>query len=259
MSDDGPEAGRWLPLVLGAALVAALGLWAARSRSDVARGAPAKAKVVASAVASGRPTAAPGPGGEHPRLAEPTMPTLSPGWRREVTERVRAADHPGAEAFRAMADLYVDHNADFARAQAEAEGLTLAEVRELTHLGLLVLATQRVPEVEDVLGHDLDDAARAAMGELMRASNDDFKRDLRELVAAGRPEAERWQLIRSTEARYLERFAAITGLDADQLDALLGGNILVPGAPIAGPPTPTPDDDHPRDTSPTPPPRPSRP
>ena len=189
------------------------------------------------------------------------MPVLTPGWRRATTAQAHAAPRPGALAFRAMSDLYVEHNAAYARAQAEAEGLTLAEVRELTHLGLLVLATQRVPEVEEVLGRDLDDDARTALSGLMRSANDDFKRALRELVAAGASEDARWQLIRATEAGYLERFIAITGLEADQLDALLGGNILLPGAPIAG----SPDADEPADSdapardTPATPPRPSRP
>lgn len=250
-----------LPMVAAcAALAGALALWAWTARSRAGdRPATAAAPTAAAAAPTGRPSAPPGPDGPHPTIAEPTMPPLTPAWRRTVTAQVAADPRPGAAAFRAMADLYVDHNADFARAQAEAEGITVPEVRELTHLGLLVLATQRVAEVEDVLGHDLDDAARAELTALMHASNDDFKRDLRALVAADRPEDERWQLIRATLARYLDRFTAIAGLDPDQLDALLGGNVLLPGAPIAGPPTPSPTDPADHHDSPAEPPRPPRP
>lgn len=244
-----------LTLLAGAALAVALALWGWRAASD--RGGARAGAAPPPATSSGRPREAPGPGAAHPTVAEPTMPTLTPTWRREVTARVEHASAPGAAAFRAMSDLYVDRNPDFARAQAEAEHITLAEVRELTHLGLLVLATQRVPEVEEVLGHELDDTARRALGQLMRDANDDFKRELRALVAAGKPEPDRWALIRATEADYLARFAAITGITADQQDALLGGNILLPGAPIAGAPA---DDgaDHPQD-SPGAPPRPAVP
>jgi hypothetical protein len=181
----------------------------------------------------GRPSTPPGPDAPHVRAPEPTMPALTPAWRRAVTAQVEDAARPGAQAFRAMSDLYVDANDDFARAQAAAERITVAEVRELTHLGLLVLATQRVAEVEDVLGHELDDEDRTALGELMRTSNQAFKTELRALVASGAGEDARWQLIRATEADYLAGFVAITGLDDDGLDALLGGNILLPGAPIA--------------------------
>ncbi len=245
-----------ISLAAGGLLAGALLLWAvsASTRGPRRRPAPDVAEP-----ASARPSRPPRPDDPRPRVAEPIMPPLTPAWRRAVTDRVQQAPLPGAQAFRAMSDLYVEHNADLAQAQADAERLTLAEVRELTHLGLMVQATQRIDEVEDVLGRTLDPGARDALTALMRESNQDFQRQLRELVAAGRPEDARWQLIRATEARYLEQYRTITGMQPDQLDALLGGNILLPGAPIAGGDTPPPTPrDEPRDT-PSLPPRPPAP
>jgi hypothetical protein len=243
-----------ISLAAGGLLASALLLWAvtASTRSDAKAPATAAAPS-ATAPPSRRPTEPPRPGDPHPRVAEPSMPSLTPAWRREVTDRVKQAPQPGAQAFRAMSDLYVEHNADLAQAQADAERITLAEVRELTYLGLMVQATQRVDEVEDVLGRALDQPARDQLTALMNDSNHDFQRQLRELVATGRPEDARWQLIRATEAHYLERYLAITGMMPDELDALLGGNILLPGAPIAGGETPPPEPrDQPRDTPTTP-------
>ena len=150
------------------------------------------------------------------------MPRPSAEWKAALADKVRGTEHPGETAFRAFSDLYVDNNLDFARRQAEQEGLTLPEVRSLTHFGLVVLATQRV----------------AMPAPVMQGANEEFRQKMRALVARGAGEAERWELIRATEDRYRKDFYAITGMNKGLLDDLLAGNILLPGAPAATePPT----------------------
>ncbi|HKA89627.1 MAG TPA: hypothetical protein VKE22_18310 [Haliangiales bacterium] len=184
--------------------------------------------------ATARPRLPPGPDDPHPAPPpEPRMPVPSTEWRNAVAEKVRGTERPGENAFRAFSDLYVDQNLDFARRQAEREGLTLAEVRDLTHFGLLVLATQRVAEVEQLIGRDLAGEERESLASLMRDANDEFKQKMRALVARGASHAERAELIAATEERYRKDFFAITGMNEGLLDDLLAGNILLPGAPAA--------------------------
>lgn len=214
----------------------------------------------------GRPSRPPGPG-EKDRPApppEPALPRLGPEERALLLEKVRRDPHPGLAAFRLLSDRYVDDNAAMAAEQAKKEGLTLAEVRELTHFGLLAMATQRVEDLEDIIGHPLDAETRAALSKLLATSDQQFEAQMRELVAKGGGESERWALIRGMESRYLEELERLTGLDEEKLDDLLAGNLGLPGAPAAGLPAPDPrgvprdDDRGPRDTV-TPPPRPSVP
>ena len=162
---------------------------------------------------------------------EPALPAPTPAMRAAIEDSARGAARPGLAAFRTFTDQYVDANLDFAEGQAASEGITLREVRELTHLGMLVLATQRVSDLEEMLGKDVSPAEREALAGLMRAANDDFKAKLRDLVARRAGEDERWALIRQTEARYLADFYATTGMTEDLLDDLLAGNMMLPGAP----------------------------
>jgi hypothetical protein len=162
---------------------------------------------------------------------EPALPVPTPAMRAAIEASARGAARPGLAAFRNFTDQYVDANLDFAERQAASEGITLAEVRELTHLGMLVLATQRVSDVEEMIGRDVPKVEQEALAGLMRTANDDFKAKLRDLVARRADEAERWALIRQTEARYLADFYATTGMTEDLLDDLLAGNMMLPGAP----------------------------
>lgn len=142
---------------------------------------------------------------------------------------------PGEAAFRAMIHAFVQYNAAFAEAQAAKERITVAEVEELTYLGYLVMATQRLADVEELTGRTYTPDERAHIEGLMREHDSAFKEQLRAAVARGAPEAERWQLIRATEAAYLDDLRAATGLDADQLDGLLAGDLAKPGAPMTTP------------------------
>ncbi len=181
-----------------------------------------------------RPRTPPVAGRDRPRpaLDEPGPPIPTDEMREVMAEKARGAARPGQVAFRTFSDLYVDANLDFARRQAESQGITVPEVRELTHFGLLVLATQRVPDVEEVLGQPLSQEQRDALAPLMTSANSEFKSEMRQLVADGAAEAERWKLIRGAEARYLDAFYRATGMNEALLDDLLAGNMLLPGAPI---------------------------
>lgn len=182
-----------------------------------------------------RPTRPPGPSDPKPRrTAEPAMPVLTPEWRAELAAKVQGNARPGEAAFRMVSDRYVDDNLAFAERQAAAEHLTLPEVRELTYFGLLVLATQRHDDVEALIGRPLTEQQGDELARLMQSSNGEFREAMRGLVARGAPEAERWALIRSTDARYRTELFRITGLDAALLDDLLAGNLALPGAPAAG-------------------------
>ena len=195
-----------------------------------------------------RPVRPPGADGVSPAVRdEPALPVPTPAMRAAIEESARRAARPGLAAFRTFTDQYVDANLDFAERQAASEGVTLPEVRELTHLGMLVLATQRVADVEEMIGKDLPGAEEEALASLMQAANDDFKAKLHELVARRADEAERLALIRRTEARYLADFYATTGMTEDLLDDLLAGNMMLPGAPGS---TPVPEGDETLDRGP---------
>lgn len=209
-----------------------------------------------------RPRTPPGPGPRDrpPMPPEPVLPRLDEAERAKLAERVRKDPHPGMAAFRVLSERYVDDNAAMAREQAAKEGLTLPEVRELTHFGLLVMATQRVDDVEDLVGHPLGAEARAALSTLMTGADRDFEEGMRALVKRGASEEERWALIHRTEESYLRELYRITGLDERTLDDLLAGNVGLPGAPAAGLPAgkADPDDRGPPDPV-TPPARPVTP
>jgi hypothetical protein len=127
----------------------------------------------------------------------------------------------------------MEHNAPFARAQAAKEGITVAEVAELTFLGYMVKATQSPHELEEVTGRALSEADRDKLGALMQTHNEGFKEKLRALVKNGAPEEARWELIRATEEAYKRDLFALAGLDDETFDAILAGDITKPGAPIA--------------------------
>jgi hypothetical protein len=181
-----------------------------------------------------RPTRPPGPEAKKPpRPPEPALPRPGEDWKAELRQRVAASPNPGEVAFRAYSDLYVDQNLGFAEKQAAAEGLTVGEVRDLTHFGLLVLASQRVPEIEELLGRELTAEERDALADLMVGTNDQFKQEMRALVARGASEAERRKLIADTDAAYRKGYFAATGMTPELLDDLLAGDLLLPGAPGA--------------------------
>jgi hypothetical protein len=230
-------------ILFGALAVAVLALSGALSGG---RGSPASGALAVPAPV--RPVRPPGADAVSPPVRdEPALPVATPAMRAAIEESARGAARPGLAAFRTFTDQYVDANLDFAERQAASEGITVAEVRELTHLGMLVLATQRVSDVEEMIGKDLPRADQEALASLMRGANDDFKAKLRALVARRADQTERWALIRQTEARYLADFYATTGMTEALLDDLLAGNMMLPGAPGS---TPVPGGDQALDRGP---------
>lgn len=181
-----------------------------------------------------RPHEPPGANGQRPAVREPRSPQLTNEWRAELSAKVSGLQRPGEEAFSAYADRFVDENLELAQEQARAEGLTLPEVRALTRLGLMVMATQRLTEVEEVLGHDLSTEIKQALTELVYQQNGEFQRQMRELVAKQAPEAERWELLSAADRRYREAFLATAAMNAEQFDDLLAGNLLLPDSPPGG-------------------------
>ncbi len=131
---------------------------------------------------------------------------------------------PGVAAFRVTTDAYFDYNLEDAKAKAAQEGLTLDEIRELTYLGHMVLRSQQWGDVQEILGIELSSEQKQLAQDLMDGSNEEFKLRMRELVAHGASEAERWELIQTTEESYLREYFEITGVNAQTLDRLLGGD-----------------------------------
>lgn len=221
---------------LGAACAIAAVLWKLRepSASSVAP-APDEGQGGASAALPVRPKVEPGPVSARPaRPPEPRPPQLTPQWRAELTEKVAGLARPGEAAFTAYADRFVDDNLALAEEQARAEGLSVPEVRALTRMGLMVMTTQRMQEVEEILGRDLPPEKEEALGKLVQEVNGDFKTRMRGLVKNGAPESERWELISAADARYREGFFQTSGMTPDQFDDLLAGDLLLPGSPPAG-------------------------
>ncbi len=207
-----------------------------------------------------RPSAPPVPGVDRPR------PAPEPGASEDelkaakleayAAARESGAQRPGQLAFRAMVDTYLEYNQAFVEAQAAEEGISVAEVHELTHFGFMVLETQRWPDVEELLEQPLTDEQRGKGEELMHAANKGFKDEMRELVAAGASEDERWALIEQTRTRYLDDYFALTGMNEDLLDELLAGD---PARLYAPADTPPPDEFEPAPPPPPVEPRPDGP
>lgn len=203
-----------------------------------------------------RPGAPPVRGRDRPApVAEPTAPeglvALKDAAYREAL--AKGSERPGERAYRAMIDAFMAHNKAFAEAQAREEGVTVAEIHELTYFGFKALETQRWPEVEDVLGQPIAPEDRAAAEQLMHESNREFKDEIRRLVKEGASEEERWALIEDTQTRYMDGYYELTGMNPELVDELLAGD---PSKQFAPADTPPPD---PEDIEPAPPPPPIEP
>ncbi|MEM1415830.1 MAG: hypothetical protein AAGH15_13060 [Myxococcota bacterium] len=218
--------------VVGAVLLAALllGLFGSRATTDAKPSPRAIDEVVAEAIEGPppqRPAEAPVMGRDEPSsLPHPTAPLDMSVVRREAYAAARAEGdpRPGEAAFRAMVSAFMRHNRQLAEQQAEAEGLTMDEVEELTFLGLMAQQTQRWPEVEEVVGAPIDADTRIRAEQFLDELNQGFKEEMRGLVASGASERERGRLIRRTQDRYREVYFELTGMNPDHLDDLLAGD-----------------------------------
>ena len=137
----------------------------------------------------------------------------------------RGAPHPAEAAFRKAVDVFVEHNRQLADAQAQKEGLSLEEVKELTYFGFLAQQTQRWSEVEEITGTPLDEETRTTGEQLLHELNDEFKTSMRKLVKEGATQDERWALIRDIQARYRKAYFGLTGMNDALLQDLLTGDL----------------------------------
>ncbi|WP_437756145.1 hypothetical protein [Sorangium sp. So ce1389] len=129
--------------------------------------------------------------------------------------------NPGEKAFRADSEAFFEHNLGMAQEKAAREGITLAELQELTYLGNLAMHLMRWEAVAEVLGHDVPAEARERAEKLIFSASEELKATIRRQVAEGKPAEARWATIRAIEARLVDEYRAITGLSPEQLDALL--------------------------------------
>lgn len=222
----------WILLVLAIAGGLLL-LW---RRSE--QRAPAATKQLSPLLHPVRPETPPVEGRDVPQPApDPKLPPDRKQIHSAAYAKAIAAgdEHPGEKAFRATIDAFMDYNKAFADAQAAEEGISVAEVHELTYFGFLVLQTQQWPEIEAVIGHPLGDKERERAESLMHDTNSEFKSALRKLVAEKAPEEARWKLIRDVQERYKREYFALTGMNSELLDDLLAGDPSRPGAPSSTP------------------------
>lgn len=214
-----------------AAAAAIVGVWWWLSRDSAS--APPTPEVDMSLVAAPvKPKVAPLVGEDRAQAPMPEMPAPDLDDLRAVYDQALAeGKRPGDAAFRRMIAKFMEYNAEFARAKAVKEGLTLAEIEELTYFGFLVMATQQPTEIEDLIGRTLAEDEREQLGQLAEARNQEFSEAMHALVERGAPASERWALIAATESGYRADLFALTGLDDETLDDLLAGDISRTGAP----------------------------
>lgn len=158
---------------------------------------------------------------------------VAPPSREKAREAYAAAiaageESPGMAAFRADSLAFFEHNIEFAKEKAAREGISLDELRELTHLGLLAMRLRQWNEVERILGRPLPPELREQGDKLIFTSSNELKAAIREHVAAQDPIEARWETIRNTEERFLSEYLSITGLSEEQLDRLLGAPYAMP-------------------------------
>ena len=169
-----------------------------------------------------------GPSLTHVRPKPLPMPKQPPadyeGAARAYAEALSdGKQNPGAAAFRVTTDAYVDFNMELVKEKAAEEGITVAEVRELTYFGLLVTRTQQWGAIEDILGTELTEEQKTLGDALTQTANQDFKAQMREHVENGATEEERLAFIKQTQEDYFKEYFALTGMTPAQLDQLLGG------------------------------------
>jgi hypothetical protein len=189
-------------LALGAAVVIG-GVVAA---TQLGAGSPSTAAPTSSARAEAPASTASTNATKRPRAAahDPILPALTPEWKAELAAKVKGDPHPGEAAFLLYCDKFVDDNLELAEEQAKAQGVTIPEMRALTRLGLLAMT----------VGRHLN-----------------FKKNLKELVEAKAPEAERWELISKADADFRAQLFKVSGLTPDLLDDMLSDNLLLPTSP----------------------------
>jgi len=181
------------------------------------------------------------------------MPKVLPSVAAYRSALATGDDHPGAAAFRADTDMYCEYNMEEVEAQARKEGLTVAEVKELTFFGFVGMRTTQPEKVAEAIGRPLTDEETRHLGEILDSENKAFAKKMHEEVDRGASEDDRWALIREAEQHYRQQFADAYGITEAQFDQMLapdedtsgGGprqpltNVSTPGAPPPPPPPPS--------------------
>lgn len=204
--------------LLVAAVTAALGVafWATRTPRAPRAAAPAPAPAVAV------PQPAPAP----PSL--PSMPEIDRDQARLAYDAAvaRGLAEPGLAAFRDHTARFLEHNAEAAEDHARGEGLTLAEVAELTNLALIAQRMQDWRKVEALVGAPVRAPTRKLVAGLIHGDSEEMKLRLRDHVAAGDPEHVRAETIRAIWDHTLGEYFELTGMDRAKLDRLLADAVL---------------------------------
>ncbi|HUH01902.1 MAG TPA: hypothetical protein VML75_07885 [Kofleriaceae bacterium] len=156
-------------------------------------------------------------------LPEPEAPPINIDRMAGLYAAAIDADdpHPGMTAFRAYAQEFTQHNMENVEEVARQEGLTVREIEELTFFGLVAMRTVKWEDVEATLGAPLTDDQKTRASHAMYRHSEGMKDAIREHVARGDPEEDRWNAIMQVEQSYLDEYYGITGMTATQLDELL--------------------------------------
>lgn len=163
-----------------------------------------------------------------PPPALPDVPELDRERARDVYVQAASlgSPEPGLAAFRDHTEAYLDHHRDLAEAHARAEGLTRAEVAELTNLALIAQRMQHWGAVEALVERPVPREARHLVAGLLRGDSEELKLRLREQLAAGATEPARAATIREVWGHTRAEYFALTGMDAAKLDRLLADAVI---------------------------------
>ncbi len=223
--------GVWLLAVAGAVGLLLFLVWPRNGNSDtkpvgVDNPAPDMSLVANPKKPKQRPAPGKRVGGAH----MPIMPGVDKAAMREAYAAA-AGKSPGQAAFRAMIKKFMEVNAEMARAKAAKEGVTLKEIEELTYFGYMVMTTQSPSAIEALTGKTMSEADKAELGEMMHEHNRRFSLGLKDLVAKGASESERWNHIYQAQQDYKDSLFKLTGLNETTFDDLLAGDLAKTGSP----------------------------
>lgn len=194
---------------------------------SVAAPAPAPASVPS------EPASAPGAGARDALKAK-ARPLPKPPPTREKAQAAYAAavaqlsSTPGAIALRADADAFFEFNLEQAKEKAARDGVSLDELREMTHLGLLATRLRQWEDVEAALGKPLPEGAAARGEELIVQYSGEVKRATRDPANRDASPEERKAMIDELGQRFLADYLELTGLTPAQYDQLLGAPYQLP-------------------------------
>ena len=153
-----------------------------------------------------------------PAAPKPSEPPSVAAYRSAVAAH---DDHPGAHAFHADTDLYCEMNKREVEEKARKEGITTAEVKELTYFGFAAMRATQPEVVAQALGRPLTPDETQKLGAILQEENASFTQALHQQVDEGASADQRWQTIRSYEQYFEDRFAQTFGITGGQFDQML--------------------------------------